>query len=427
MKIMQKTIAYNSSSMVPNRNHAEPVIFWIVISLFWNGYSSGIPGVSLGSLILCFVCLYCLLVQRTCNIAFEILVIFCGILFFSCCGLLINIQFISGFHYRSLISSTTEFMKLALWFLFAGIISLGFYEFEIMRKWMIRFSTILTVYIYIQSIAFYFFGVYLPNIFNFGILQPYAEGYANYEVFSQSRIIRPAGFLSESAFYGNVVLATIVLYLNDYLIEVSAKKNSYLAFLAIGIFLSGSTSAIVCLGGVVVAFLIRIKAPLIQVVAILIAILLVILIIGFWDKVVELGNLGYSIEYAFAKFSNLENLSRFGKSYGYLLKLPMSVLLFGVGLGFDNAIVSLFFLGQDVYLNSVTSFILQFGCLGFVFFSCVLFYTLIKSVTRRNFVSFSIIAIYYVKGFASGIYFSTYGLLFMFIAIGALHNYRQNR
>lgn len=402
--------------------------FWFVFSFILNGYATGIPGVSLGSAVL--VILFIITVFQ--SVRKGILSIERPIISFALIITLTSLfgTMIFNIVCPELIVSSSKIVlgtaKFWIWVFMSAFVAVKKYDNESFTKWMVFFATVMTIYLIFQCIFYYGPHIYLPNIFRFGPLRPYAEGYANYDKLGNAGLLRPAGLLSESSYYGNFVLCTTVLYLEKNIKQMSKKKILYVVFLCMGIILSGSTSAIIFQGIVLILYLRKAKSSL-KVQMLIIIPIVAILICVLWVNFFNESFIGHTLEYAFNKFGYLDKSTRFGKSYNYLHLLPKNLFFLGTGIGSDQPLISMITRETSVYLNSITSLIIQTGIIGCVLFLFLMLFYIKEAFRFRNTLVFSLIATYFVKGFASGIFFSTYGILFMFIIVGQLRSQKSFR
>lgn len=389
---------------------------WFALSFVLNGYASGIPGISLGSIV--FIIMILLSIARsmqlsTANHVLSFCVVFLTISFV---GMLLNgLRGVSfGEHFVSV-------AKFALWGLMISNVAAQRYDFATLSPYIKKMGYVLIIYLLIQNIGFYVFHFYFPNIFRFLFLQPYAEGYADYEALSRSSILRPGSLLSESSFLGNYLLCMLALEMED---GVRNGKNISINIIviSIAIILSSSTSAIVLFPIVWLVYWKKIKkdnkSKLIGFLMIIVVIVPLIIIIV--PNIIG-GRFASSMQYAFNKFSRLDSMTRFGKSFNYLQYLHGTNLWFGVGLGNDDSFLMNQLGLQDVYLNSVTSILISTGIVGCTCFFIFAISLLIRSVKYKNKLSLILLVIYLIKGFSSGMYFSTYGVMFMFVVCGELY------
>lgn len=380
--------------------------FWFVFSFVLNGYASGIPGVSLGSLLfVLFIILSFLSPHKyKCNNSIYLLLV--GFFFISI------LDYVTVGLYGNPIIGV---LKLAIWGLMINRVTPIYLRFESLKKWFNIFSIILIGYLIVQIVGFYVLGVYFPNIFSFGPLQPYDEGYADYSLLSESIILRPASLLSESSFLGNFLLISLLVNL-DSANELKGKTLFFPLFLSLGVILTTSTSAMILL--VIVWFVYFGKLnKYIKAGILVVSVVFSIQIIKTGLDLININDdssLGYSIE----KFNHLDASTRFGKSYDYLAYLNGGNRVLGVGVGNETSFIASHFStnnDEDIYLNSVTGLLFSVGILGTFLFALFIFYLFILSIKRKSRLSFCIILFYVIKAFSSGILFSTYGILFLMV------------
>jgi len=285
--------------------------------------------------------------------------------------------------------------------------------------WMFRIANILTVYIIIQTIAFYIFSLYIPNIYNFGILKPYDELYAAYDLLGSGVILRPGSLLSEPAFYGNYILCvlTMLMFSEQY---GNKKKDIFLSiFYSLGTVLSTSTSAIYLL---VILWLCYFyckgfKKLLIIGILSIATFTIFALFIAFDFEIIisKLGYFGNAILLAIEKIKYYSTSSRIGRSYGYINLLNFNQRLLGIGIGNEQVFIKSKLPISGAYLNSLTTLIFWAGYFGVLAYALYIISIIKKAIKDK--ISFILLMIYIVKGFSSGIWFSTYGILFMTIII----------
>lgn len=379
--------------------------FWFAFSFILNGYASGIPGISLGSLVFLFMIIASFIadsarIKRDNSIyllIFSFLII--SFLDYSAAGLYGN--------------PLIGILKLIIWALMINQVCPVCFRFDSVVRWMNIFSTIIITYLIIQLVAYHGLGLYLPNIFDIGPLQPYDPDYADYERLSQSFVYRPASFLSESSFCGNYLLVTLLLNLER---TRNIRDNIwFLAFLSLGIILCSSTAALVLLLIAWAIYFNRISSGL----RIALVLCIVIGAIGLLGNPIELES-NTSIGYSLDKFNHLESSSRFGNSYNFLSLLQGRDAAFGVGVGNETAFLMTRTPSDHIYLNSVTSLMFSVGYAG-TFIMCIFIsYLFVMSRVKRSRLSFCLLLFYVVKAFGSGILFSTYGILFLMIVYADL-------
>jgi len=403
--------------------HKDRFSFWLCISLILNGYASGIPGVSLGSV--CFI-LFVLLALKSnkWQVNGIIIIATISIIAFAFISL---IDFCVVPYDTPLSPFLLSYSKILIWWAFICFVSQTYYDFGLLTKWMIRIGIVLNVYLIIQNVAFYGLGTYLPNIFSFGPLVPYDEGYADYAALSASRMIRPASLLSESSFLGAYLMLALTMVLKR--ICTSRHKNDakLCMFFTLGIFLTSSTSAILLT--VIIWFFLGYN--LIRRYKFVTFLFFLSALFFFFTHDVSLDNFNNSsatsqaIFQTFDKLNYMDNNVRFGKSYQMLDYLSPIQKVLGVGLGNEQNFIQPYIHGDYMYLNSITQFIINVGYIGLLFLIILFSYLLFLSLKYRDRVALSLIFIYIIKVFGSGFLFNTYGTLYMFVIAGSLYSHKK--
>jgi len=404
--------------------HKNQVSFWLCISLILNGYASGVPGVSLGSV--CFIIFVILALMankwRFNNIVALTTTSIIAFAFIS----LIDFCFVP---YETPIQLfLLAYSKILIWWAFICFVSQTYYDFELLTKWVVRIGVVLNVYLIIQNVAFYGLGIYLPNIFSFGPLVPYDEGYANYAVLGASQIIRPASLLSESSFLGNYLMLALALILKR--IRTSQHKNDakLCLFFTLGIFLTSSTSAIF-LTVVIWLFLGYNLIRRYKFVTILLSLFVSLYLFTHNVSLDDFNNssaTGQAVFRTFDKLNYIDSNVRFGASYRMLDYLSPEQKALGVGLGNEQNFIQPYINSDYMYLNSITQFIINVGYTGLFFLIILFSYMVFLSLKYRDRVALSLILIYIIKVFGSGFLFNTYGTLYMFVIVGSLYSHKKH-
>lgn len=415
-------IPHNWQNTITMKHKREIFAFWFSISFILNGYASGIPGLSLGSVV--FVIIVFLSVKRI-----HILKTHWYTLIFAFFAIGVSMVgfILNGTPYFTPRAMFLNIAKLMLWAMMASVISERYYVFEINYKCLKKLAYVMLVYLVFQNIAFYAFHKYLPNIFDFFLLKPYDIGYADAaDYLTASPIIRPAGFLSESAFLGNYLLCVLAMAFEDLYHKKSGKMRDILIISA-GIILSSSTSAAVCMPVLWIIYWKKLRKIVKQKVLILCIAAILLLAILFWAVPSLWGsNFVYSFRYMFDKLSRMSQNTRIGKSFSYLDHAPRSVILFGVGYGnYITYLQTLYGITGDIYVNAVVGIVMQIGVVGLLGFGILCLKLIYEGVRYKNCMVISLMFIYLIKGFSSGIFFSTYGILFMFLINGEINTYRK--
>ncbi len=371
--------------------------FWFVFSFVLNGYASGVPGVSLGSLSFFLIIVFSLFSGSKIKQNANIYIVVTLLLLLSVLG------YISvGLYANPLIS----ILKLVVWALMINQVCPSLFRSGEVTKWMTRFSIAAVIYLALQLVVKYILGGYLPNIFNIGILKPYEMDYADYERLSESFIYRPASFFSESSFCGNFLLAALLLNLESSKHIVDRIK--VLVFLSAGIIMSSSTSAIILLFIAWFVYFKKLRGS-----TKMISVLIIAAVI-FWIflnpiNISEGSNLAYSLD----KLNNLDSSARLGRSFGYLALVDPNVLFIGVGIGNDLEYLKSLVHMDVLYINSLTSLVVAVGVIGTLIMFVFVLWLLFKSVSKRSRIAVCLVIFYIIKAFSSGMMFSPYGILYL--------------
>lgn len=392
---------------------------WLPISLILNGYSSGIPGFSLGSL--CFIVFAIDAIRRNSwrmtSIGFSAILVLIVLFVISICDF-------AFYGIPSPVKFIIPFFKIILWCLFIICVAPTFFNLVVIEKWFTRVGIILTIYLIIQNVAYYGAGVYLPNIFKFGIIQPYADGYADYEALSSGYMIRPASLLSESSYLGNYLMLNLALVLQR-LNYLKYKRDMMLClFLTIGIALSSSTSAIilmVIIWGMLGWNILKDYKIIVISSSVVIGFFLYINPLSL-DQFDDNSQVNTAIFQTFDKLNHMEDNTRFGKSYAMIDKLSPMQSFCGVGIGNEQMIVNPFANDKHQYLNSISELIIGVGYLGASFVALFFITSIVDCIKLHNRLGLALLMIYIIKIFGSGFLFNTYGLLYMFVIVGSLVN-----
>ena len=397
--------------------------FWFAFSFVLNGYASGIPGISLGSVVFIILVLYSIVHSKNKKIS-------SGAIY-----LLMIFLFISIIDY-SVVQNSLDFMSICIgiskYFVWAFMITFGssvVFHKDTLLSWMVKISLILLLYLIIQNVFFYGFSVYLPNIIEFGPFRAYDSGYVD-ERFKDTFIIRPASFLSESSFLGGYFTCTLIMLLSEIQKEYSKKMFRFALLISLGIVLTSSTSSITQLP--IIWFLLGSNSyrhhKLLSTFLLIAVVGVTLAIWNIFSSLEDSNNaLLYSLFYAFNKFDNLENSTRFGNSYAFLNYIPEYLRVLGVGIGNEVKFLKEVVTSNHYYMNSVTMLLVQLGGVGFLLFSIFLMNMFSISVKLKEQASIVLILLYFIHGFSGGMWIGTYGILFLFVANGYLINSKNKR
>lgn len=392
--------------------------FWFAFSFILNGYASGIPGLSLGSVVFLFLIFYTLKYADIKRVDFSAFFVF---LFFMIISLF---DYILTPNHIDVISIIMGISKYVIWASMLSFCASTMFDETITRDWLVKFAMVLLGYLIIQNIAFYGFSIYFPNIFDLGPLHPYAEGYAD-ERHGENFIIRPASFLSESSFLGCYFLCTLIMVLNSINSSYSKSLFKISLLLTFGTLLTSSTSAIIFLPIIWIllgkgCYHYHKRFFRILSIAMLLSLLLIVSVFASFadsDNAIL-----YSLFYTFNKFDQLDSSTRFGSSYEFLNYLSYDYSFLGVGVGNEVPYLRSLVYSYHYYMNSLTTTIFQVGYLGLSFFLLYLLILLKKSHEKKQMGAFVLIGLYLVNGIGSGMWLGTYGVMYMFVAMGYLSN-----
>lgn len=411
------------SSVGPVRNRGSILSFLFAFSFILNGYASGLPGLSLGSVVFIILVIYSIIHARNYRIMSASIVLFCIFILFSLLDYAVA---------PNSLDTPSILIGVGKYLIWAFMISYGssviFYREELM-KWMIRLSIVLLLYLIIQSISFYFFSRYLPNIFEIGPLHAYDKGYADSRL-GEGFIIRPASFLSESSFLGAYFICTLVMVLVENQKKYSKKLFKLALLFTFAILLTTSTSAIIMIPLIWLflgssSYKNNKKLSWMVLVGL---IWLFITVVSVFSSLKDSDNaLLYSLFYSFDKFEHLEDSTRFGNSYAFLHYIPDYLKLIGVGIGNEVPFLKPLVFSEHYYMNSTTMMLMQVGWVGLSAFVLFLLY-LVKQSYKYKAIGVPILTlIYFILGFGSGIWLGTYGILFMFIACGYIMDAKMKK
>lgn len=384
--------------------------FWFVLSFILNNYSSGIQGVSIGSVVFIMYTIHALvLIPKDIyliNIENSPL-----LMVYSFCILTILAIFFLNTDQYKVSNIIFGVLKLLLWSLMIIYVTYIFVDYDVLLKWLTRLSILLTIYIIIQSIIFYIFSIRLPNVYLFGILKPYSENFVYYVSYASSGAMRPGSLLSEPAFYGYIVICTLVMYIDKYKCEPKLKNKMIIVLFCVGIIVSTSTSAIIFLLLIFLFYSFKTQQKFKYIVLLTITIYITFNLINiYYDSQNYFIKSLYNSIY---KFQYYETLGRLGGSYSYIELIDNIHKFIGVGVGNQVKYFANYIDNDKIYLNSITAIFVQVGIIGLIIFILFIIKLFIKIFYLKDSVAFLLLVIYIILGFASAIYFSNYGILFL--------------
>lgn len=390
--------------------------FFFPLCFILNGYASIIPGISLGMLILViftFISVFFLIKKR---LKYDYAPFF--VLWFYIVITFINLLLLQN-NQININGVIVSISKLIVWAVSIGITNYIFFDKQLITKWMIKFSIICTGYLILQYIFFYFFSIYLPNIFNIPFIPPYNNDYLLYTDFINYSYFRPASFFSEPAFYSNFIMITLVMFMFDKSIK---HYKRLVFFFVLGIFLSTSTAGIILTIPLLVLFIIknysRKKTIPYLIIGIIGCSLFIVYINTRTDTEIMNNKFLATIKYTIDKTDTISESRRVGDSFDHLIQLTNLQKLHGIGIGNENV----FFNSDHLYLNSITFLIVTTGYIGLIIFLIFLSFKFIKI---KYIGSKYLIICYLIKCFASSLAFGVYGILYLSIAFYLEYEYRK--
>ncbi len=377
--------------------------YFFPLIVILNGYASFIPGLSVGSLLMVFFDVYAFIIytkdKRNID-SFSLRVIALICLF-----VLISLFDYMVYGLSDTAGSIKILLKLFTWMFGVTFVYNTLFDFESFRPYFRKFCIVCSFYLLIQMIAWNTVKIYIPNLFNFGIIHPLyeqysAEAYINY--LSTIGFGRFSSFFAEPSYYGIVmVLDLLMIFFVDVNDKKFDKKSLFeVLFIILGIWISTSTAAIIFSMLIVVAYIIRGRSS-----DKIIFIFIGTCVLGFILFVNQNATL---LDFFYDKISSMGDNSRVGGSFDQISNLSTIQKVFGVGMG-NYSIVT-----EREYMNQITGFIMSYGFVGLFAF----FILLIKLIfTRFRYSLFILMMVYIAAMFQGGYVFNIYGILIICIAL----------
>lgn len=379
-------------------------------------YKSPIPKISLGELILIIFSIIVIIniFQKPQKVVFgneyirtEPIIFFISILLLT----LISLLFLNVYQYSS-IDILNRFIRLMLWAVTISFTGYYLFNFEIAKKWIIRISSLGSIYIIIQSLFWYGIGISLPSLINISILSPVSIGYLEIErlnSYYQEFYYRPSSFFEEpESFSIYILLGIILLTLKDEKAHriVNSKNHSVLLLLfSVGVILSTSTTGIYLM---VLVFAYNLfkgkkvnKFKLRNVVLIPFVFLLGLGIILSSLIFTNSSN----IDLILSKPFNFNDAARLGGSFNLFNGLESIQRFIGTGFGNEDYFLQL----EGVYYNSITVILLSGGYIGALIFAIFALKTIFNINKNLLIIAF----IYIVLCFTGSMLYSALGILYL--------------
>lgn len=349
------------------------------VVLILNGYSSGIGGLSLGTITLAIfyiITFILLLSNKTIKLKKKLIIVI----------LLISIAFILKQDFSS--QKIEKIIKI-LYFYYFILIGSSIISGRKIKEIIIKYGVLFTSYLLIQVVFWKYLNYYLPNLF---LLKPLYEVYSGelYKNYVLSiNYLRPASFFSEPAMYSNFMLLAICFELFD---NFQKYRWKVLIFFSLGILLSTSTAGILSM---ILIYIYYFRKKIFQNKW---KIIIIILVFLFSVEKIEIENKTYN--YTKNKIFNIKKSARIGKSFE---NIDLDFTKKSFYIGEKEKLIE-----REKYLNSITDLYIDYGIVGIIIWMYFLF---IIYKEYPNDMTKILILIYILKCFSSGIMFNLYGIL----------------
>ena len=278
------------------------------------------------------------------------------------------------------------------------------FDYELFKPFFRKFCVFCTIYLFLQMFFWNAGRIYLPNVFDFGIIKPMYEQYSAAKYIKYLTAIgfgRFSSFFAEPAYYGIMMIINLIILVFDiyYPQGLSNEAKIETLFIILGIWVSTSTAAIVFVVAIVLVYFVKTNMSdkfLLIIVAVSVGMFLI--------SSAESNILG---SFFISKLTQMGESGRVGASYAELDNLSTLQLIFGVGMNNEGVIT------ESLYFNVFTGLIIEYGVLGFSIF---LLYLYKIYETSDNIALHILIIIYMAAMFQGGYLFNLYGILFLSIA-----------
>lgn len=320
--------------------------------------------------------------------------------------------------------STPETAKIALWALSISALARGLGRNGVLERTTIWVGLAGTAFLLAQYAVWFGAHRYLSGLLLSPPLRPYAATYADeagYENYFGS-LFRPASLFAEPAHFANLALAGLCIVLlapERSRIGSPVHRNAVAAGLSLGLLLSTSTSGVYFGIAIWLAYLwkvygVRMLAPLGLIVTSVTAGTVLVAWLGVGLPAVLQDTLLYTLN----KPQSANTSVRVGGSLTQLSNLSTTEWVFGLGGTGPGGLQAI----ADGYLNSATSFTLDFGIVGWA----AMFVMVVHLWWRASdLASRFILAMYVAKLFGSGLMFNMYGILLLSIAAAGTYPLSQ--
>ena len=324
------------------------------------------------------------------------------------------------FFYRDIESYRTviiDFLKLIIFGSGSTLLVQNCEDKEKLVRNYIIVSCIYASYLYIQIIAYYGAGIFLPNVYSIGPLRPLYDAYSwDYQQYVEIICMaRPASFMNEPAFYSSFICITLGIILFDAhnITFIQKHKGVFIAFFLISIILSTSTSGMIYACIVIFVYLLSCKRYTAVISGLtIVAVLMVISYSSSLQQALESNRL---YEFTLKKLINITGQARVGNGVNLLSDISFNDLLFGYGYGNVKT-----YSNYDL-INSSVTILLSTGIVGCILWIRFGAHMLLK---YRCKLSWLYIALFFIASLGSGV-INIQGIYYFGIAVAVHENVIQ--
>lgn len=397
-----------------NKTYRQKNLFALFLSLYTilNGYSSGIPGLSIAMILCSFYSVYSIITLIKKNrikvghngIVISPLIYVLALVFLS----LFSILFLES-HQIYFSSMIFNILKLSVWAVMISLAGYVFFDYNLFIKWIFRIGIITNLYLLLQNFTHYILGFTLTNVFDIGFIKPNYEGYGVIEGnLLNTTNYRPSSFFGEPAYFGYFIVLVLIVSLFDQTLKGNKIVRSL--FYSVGIVLSTSSGAIyimIIVWGLYFFLNESMRIKLLGISLISISTILIIVLSFNIDSILStMGNFGHALEYAINKVSNVSNLARVGGSFDKISGFLHGNFIW-IGKGIGNQV-------ELEYLNAIATIIAWNGIIGVILFILLIISFLKKRLDK---VSIVILIVYIINGLYSGMYLSIHSIMYLIVIL----------
>ncbi|EGP4763261.1 hypothetical protein [Enterococcus faecium] len=391
-------------------------IFLLLLSPILHQYKFIIPGVSIGEFFL-----FILLLLNIKHLRIEkkiIITLFPLFLFIFYCLFisLIHNYYDLNFSYISLIVGLTRYSFYICMMII--IVNCNILKEDMFIKTYKYIGLIATVYIFIQTIAFYTVGIVLP--WKFPFLTVYAQGYDQIDFSSSfATLYRPYSFFLEPGYYAQYLIPIFVITI----FNIKSRKDKILVSLyTVGFFASTSGQGIII--GTSVWLIIIGKYFIknnygVTIKKVFLMLMSPLIILAGTRYIYNNEVINRSILRLFVGDQSSIN-SRLTSPLTLYHSLPLYKRI--IGIGYNN--VEAFF-GKIAISNSVIYILLVSGIIGLALIA--LYMILLYVSVRKNFMLKILFFIFFTLLFVTGIFTSLTGMFYQCILLSTIGSIQLNK